>query len=153
MSAADVLHSRGDLTGVPSFLSALTRSVPWAADAGCRDSDVQWVLDANHEKHQPVTIVDRLEVCSACPVRRNCLESALSSGLDVYGIWGGTTQNERRPYRRRVQMTPDHLWIEVAFHPDAATELEASLPERPGVANEGCGARGQDDAQGPDTGL
>ncbi len=127
--SADVLHSRGDLTGIPSFLSALTRSHPWASDAACRDSDAIWVLDAGHEKHQPTTVVDHLEVCATCPVRPECLRDALDSGFDIYGIWGGSTQNERRRYRKRADTAGGEV-IRYITRPGAAEELEATFPTR-----------------------
>ncbi|WP_081314826.1 WhiB family transcriptional regulator [Rhodococcus pyridinivorans] len=34
-------------------------------------------------------------ICRHCPVRLHCLQYALSLG-DPYGIWGGTTERERR---------------------------------------------------------
>lgn len=37
-------------------------------------------------------------VCNACPFTRECLEYALTN--DVSGIWGGTTDAERRRLRR-----------------------------------------------------
>ena len=37
-------------------------------------------------------------VCDACPVREACLEYALEFRLG--GIWGGTTEIERRTMRR-----------------------------------------------------
>ena len=37
-------------------------------------------------------------VCATCPVRRPCLGDAMRNGLE--GIWGGTTERERRVMRR-----------------------------------------------------
>ncbi|RJQ77830.1 WhiB family transcriptional regulator [Pseudonocardiaceae bacterium YIM PH 21723] len=37
-------------------------------------------------------------VCAGCPVRRSCLQYALHH--DVQGVWGGTTEDERRQMRR-----------------------------------------------------
>lgn len=34
-------------------------------------------------------------VCGACPVRAECLEYALDRG-ERYGIWGGTSEQQRR---------------------------------------------------------
>jgi WhiB family transcriptional regulator, redox-sensing transcriptional regulator len=38
-------------------------------------------------------------VCGGCPVRGECLEFALETGQD-FGVWGGTTADERRRMRR-----------------------------------------------------
>ena len=40
------------------------------------------------------------EVCRRCPVRDECLEYALSTGVG-HGVWGGTGEEERRALRRR----------------------------------------------------
>lgn len=38
-------------------------------------------------------------VCSECPYKMRCLEYALKNP-DIQGIWGGTTEQERRKFRR-----------------------------------------------------
>jgi WhiB family redox-sensing transcriptional regulator len=40
------------------------------------------------------------ELCEACPVRPECLEFALANE-SLTGLWGGTTDTERRMIRRR----------------------------------------------------
>ena len=40
-------------------------------------------------------------VCARCPVRAQCLEYALDNALD-HGIYGGTTESERRTLRRQA---------------------------------------------------
>lgn len=39
------------------------------------------------------------ELCDTCPVRRDCLEEALADD-SLTGLWGGTTDIERRLIRR-----------------------------------------------------
>lgn len=39
------------------------------------------------------------EVCAACVVKEDCLEWALSAG-EKFGIWGGTSERERRRLRK-----------------------------------------------------
>lgn len=41
-------------------------------------------------------------ICRSCPVRRTCLSSALVFG-DGYGIYGGTTTNERAALTKRLR--------------------------------------------------
>jgi WhiB family redox-sensing transcriptional regulator len=38
-------------------------------------------------------------VCRACTVREECLEFAISTNQE-YGVWGGTSEEERRVLRR-----------------------------------------------------
>jgi WhiB family redox-sensing transcriptional regulator len=43
-----------------------------------------------------------LAICEDCPVRQECLQTALADP-NLYGVWGGTTHAERRRlHRRRV---------------------------------------------------
>ncbi|MGK2947784.1 MAG: WhiB family transcriptional regulator [Acidimicrobiales bacterium] len=39
------------------------------------------------------------EVCMGCPVRQECLDYALAHGMR-WGIWGGTTERQRRRKRQ-----------------------------------------------------
>lgn len=57
---------------------------------------------------------DAKAVCVACPVRVPCLEWALANH-EKFGIWGGTSERERRRIRHRIatglpvpQLDPDH---------------------------------------------
>lgn len=42
-------------------------------------------------------------VCRGCPVRTDCLESALVHG-EKHGIWGGTSERQRRRIRRQRRL-------------------------------------------------
>jgi WhiB family redox-sensing transcriptional regulator len=39
------------------------------------------------------------QICAGCAVREKCLEAALADP-DLVGLWGGTTERERREMRR-----------------------------------------------------
>lgn len=41
-------------------------------------------------------------VCASCQVRQECLDFAIAT-TQVHGVWGGTTEEERRRLRRRRQ--------------------------------------------------
>jgi WhiB family transcriptional regulator, redox-sensing transcriptional regulator len=47
-------------------------------------------------------------ICIGCPVRQECLDYALASN-QRFGIWGGLTEEERRPVRRRWLMETRRL--------------------------------------------
>jgi WhiB family redox-sensing transcriptional regulator len=57
----------------------------WRKQAACRGLDV--------EAFYPVT--EDEAVCAVCPVRQACLEHALAH-REREGVWGGTTERERR---------------------------------------------------------
>jgi WhiB family redox-sensing transcriptional regulator len=43
---------------------------------------------------------EALALCDTCPVRAQCLEYALRN-KESYGVWGGTTPEQRRRMRRQ----------------------------------------------------
>jgi len=68
----------------------------------------QWHKQAACRGHGPDDFVrgpkftydDVRALCETCPVREQCLEFALADGT-LTGLWGGTTDAERREIRRR----------------------------------------------------
>lgn len=44
-------------------------------------------------------------LCSACPIASECLDVALKS--DTWGIWGGTTQKERKSMLLKMRRSGD----------------------------------------------
>ncbi len=42
------------------------------------------------------------EICNSCPYKTRCLDYALSQVGAVDGIWGGTTEGERKRLRRQI---------------------------------------------------
>jgi WhiB family redox-sensing transcriptional regulator len=69
----------------------------WRARASCRGLDP--VLFFPEDDEGPGAERAQ-EVCATCPVREQCLQSALAN-KEGYGIWGGTTPRERRRLARR----------------------------------------------------
>jgi WhiB family redox-sensing transcriptional regulator len=73
----------------------------WRDDAACRDHDPELFFPEGTAG----PAVDQAErakrICQSCPVRARCLRFALGHGL-AFGIWGGTTGEERRLIQRPV---------------------------------------------------
>jgi len=46
------------------------------------------------------TVAHARAICEGCPVRQECLQTALAD-RNLFGVWGGTTEAERRRLRRR----------------------------------------------------
>jgi WhiB family redox-sensing transcriptional regulator len=77
----------------------------WRHGAACRDEDPELFFPIT-ETGPGAQQVDRAKaVCARCPVRERCLEYALEGGLD-HGVFGGTTETERRALRRRDRTAP-----------------------------------------------
>lgn len=65
-------------------------------DALCAQTDP----DAFFEEASPNAQVFALRLCTKCPLKKQCLDSALNTPYaDDYGVWGGTTRAERRRMR------------------------------------------------------
>jgi WhiB family transcriptional regulator, redox-sensing transcriptional regulator len=71
----------------------------WRHDAGCRDEDPELFFPLSDVGLGARQAEQAKAVCARCPVRERCLEYALDNGLD-HGIFGGTTETERRLLRR-----------------------------------------------------
>jgi WhiB family redox-sensing transcriptional regulator len=68
----------------------------WREFAACRtlDPDLFFPISSLGKSLEQVTRAKA--VCVQCPVRRECLAFALRTH-QTYGIWGGMTEEERRP--------------------------------------------------------
>jgi WhiB family transcriptional regulator, redox-sensing transcriptional regulator len=62
----------------------------WHRDALCRGMDPGGFVTSRATPDEAAT-----ELCHACPVREDCLDFALARP-ELVGVWGGTTQMERR---------------------------------------------------------
>lgn len=70
----------------------------WRALAACAGyPDTLFFPQGEVDDRQMATA---LEICDGCGVTDDCLEYALESNQRS-GIWGGTTEKERRSLRRR----------------------------------------------------
>lgn len=70
----------------------------WRDHAACRDVDPDLFFPLGISGASLHQIDEAKQVCRTCPVCAPCLLWALDSG-DA-GVWGGTTEDERRNYRR-----------------------------------------------------
>jgi WhiB family redox-sensing transcriptional regulator len=105
---------------------ALTDELAWQADAACVGEPLRHFFPARGEMSTRALVI-----CAGCPVRIPCLTYALTHGHGpeaATGIWGGTSERERRKIpkrcaacqarlpaglraRHQVALTPAHLWL------------------------------------------
>jgi WhiB family redox-sensing transcriptional regulator len=71
-------------------LSALEDSGIWQDRALCAETDPEAFFPEKGE-----SVVPAKGVCRSCPVRPQCLKSALENG-ERFGVWGGLSERERR---------------------------------------------------------
>lgn len=102
------LAIRGDsgtiaLTGstVASDEPGLTGEIDWRDLAACSAHDASLFFPAGESGPAAAQIASAKRICVACDVQEECLLYAVDTN-QVNGIWGGLTEEERRPVRRRL---------------------------------------------------
>jgi WhiB family redox-sensing transcriptional regulator len=72
-------------------------SAAWRKRSACRgiDPDVFYPVSEAEED-----AAEAKAICEECPVRESCLEHALAN-REREGVWGGTTERERRRILRQ----------------------------------------------------
>jgi WhiB family redox-sensing transcriptional regulator len=104
----------------------LVDELAWMGDAACAGEPLRYWFPERGEFNTRAMVI-----CVGCPVRVECLTYALTHGHGpeaVIGVWGGTSQGERRRIpkscaacqarlpagvraRHQVALTPAHLWL------------------------------------------
>jgi WhiB family redox-sensing transcriptional regulator len=70
----------------------------WRDTAACRHTDPELFFPIG-ETGPALRLIDKAKrICQTCPVRAPCLAWALDQGV-ASGVWGGTTEDERRAMR------------------------------------------------------
>jgi len=70
----------------------------WIAEAACRNQNTANFFILRGDPQQRVKRIEAYAICKTCPVQRECLDYAVIN--HELGIWGGTTDRERRIIRR-----------------------------------------------------
>ncbi len=97
----------GTVIGVTTMRTDAAESgkTDWRGDAACRGLDPDLFFPVGTAGPALGQINRAKRVCAGCPVRARCLDWALVTGQDA-GVWGGTSEDERRALRRAGPMTP-----------------------------------------------
>ena len=69
----------------------------WEDSAACRGADVELFFSIEEDDQRQA-----LEYCRVCPVRQECLQTAIER-REIYGIWGGMLEVERRQLVRDMR--------------------------------------------------
>jgi WhiB family redox-sensing transcriptional regulator len=67
----------------------------WWRDAACRSADPEIFFPVSSVGPGRDDVARAKEVCASCRVRRQCLQFAIAT-RQLHGVWGGTTEEERR---------------------------------------------------------
>ena len=71
----------------------------WRGQARCLGSDPALFFPVGSTGDPLVQAEAAKQVCGGCDVRVRCLQFALETNQDT-GVWGGTTEEERKAVRR-----------------------------------------------------
>jgi len=77
----------------------MTIRTQWRDFAACRDADADLFFPVGPMGPGLRQIDQAKRICRACPVQAACLAWAIDHGI-TSGVWGGTTEDERRTLRR-----------------------------------------------------
>ncbi|WP_128429597.1 WhiB family transcriptional regulator [Streptomyces cyaneus] len=76
----------------------------WRDHAACRHEDPDLFYPIGTSGPMLLQTEQAKAVCRRCSVQEQCLRWALDTEQFI-GIWGGTSENERRALRRRARRT------------------------------------------------
>ncbi|MFI8857804.1 WhiB family transcriptional regulator [Streptomyces prasinus] len=74
----------------------------WRTRATCRDEDPDLFFPIGTSGPALLQTEQAKAVCRRCPARQQCLDWALDTGQSL-GVWGGTSETERRALKRRLK--------------------------------------------------
>ena len=80
----------------------MSAAMNWREIAACRDADPDLFFPVGTAGPALRQIEEAKRICRACPAQARCLAWALDHGVGS-GVWGGTTQDERRAIRRPAE--------------------------------------------------
>jgi WhiB family transcriptional regulator, redox-sensing transcriptional regulator len=87
------------MTDTNPWCSTGAERTNWRDHAACSHQDPDLFFPVSTSGASLSDIEAAKRVCQRCPVMTACLRRALDLG-QVSGIWGGTTEDERRALRR-----------------------------------------------------
>jgi WhiB family redox-sensing transcriptional regulator len=100
------------VTVVSKALKPILDNWEWQFDGACVDADPEsFFLEPNMRgKEKRTREVNAKTICNTCPVKQQCLDHALKVP-EVYGVWGGMTEEERHLLAKKLGITYGYIRI------------------------------------------
>jgi WhiB family redox-sensing transcriptional regulator len=100
------------MTSVSTALKPVADNWEWQHQGACVDKDPEsFFLEPNMRgKEKRTREVNAVAICNTCPVKQQCLDHALKVP-EVYGVWGGMTEEQRHILARRLGITYGYIRI------------------------------------------
>lgn len=80
----------------------------WRHRAACLTEDPDLFFPVGATGPAILQMEEAKRVCKRCEVKEECLTWALENGQD-HGVWGGTSEDERRAMKRRASRVRSHV--------------------------------------------
>ena len=80
----------------------MAKGADWRDDAACLHADPDLFFPVGTIGPALDQVDEAKRICRTCPVQKRCLAWALNLRT-LSGIWGGTTEDERRAIRRAAR--------------------------------------------------
>jgi len=101
------------------LIAMMNADADWRSQSACLSADPELFFPLSSVGPSVAQLNQAKTVCGRCPVRVECLDFALAT-RQVHGVWGGTSEDERRRLGARPgagrHTAPSHL-------PEAAGRL------------------------------
>ena len=116
----------------------MTAHANWRDDAACRDADPDLFFPVGTTGPVLRQIDEAKRICRACPAQGQCLAWALDQPI-TDGVWGGTTEDERRSIRSLWRSTTtsqegdDDNGYQRAEHREHGTRARAAQTQATGI--------------------
>jgi WhiB family redox-sensing transcriptional regulator len=81
-------------------MTATTDMTDWRSAGACVSADPDLFFPISTKGPGEKQVSRAKMICAGCQVRRECLDFAMTNDLS-YGIWGGSTPEDRQRERRR----------------------------------------------------
>ncbi|MEU6312249.1 WhiB family transcriptional regulator [Streptomyces sp. NPDC047014] len=101
--------------------------ISWHARGKCHDltpTEADRLFFSAPRAHTP--IAEAKTLCGACPVRQDCFTHALDNDIR-WGMWGGLTEAERKPWHAKVAKRLDYARVRAAL---MGRDVHLTAPER-----------------------
>ena len=94
-------------TTPPRPAETLAPYASWRLSAACRQVDPELFFPVGTTGPAIDQMAEAKGICLACPVREACLRWAMRNQI-AFGIWGGTTEEDRQILRRSFAQRVSH---------------------------------------------
>jgi WhiB family transcriptional regulator, redox-sensing transcriptional regulator len=100
------------MTVVSKALKPVADNWEWQFEGACNGikTDEFFLEDNMRGKTKRLREVSAVAICNTCPVKQQCLDHALSVP-EVYGVWGGMTEEQRHALAKKLGITYGYIRI------------------------------------------